>query len=69
MGDVQKRVGGNVARLRKQRGLTQEALAQAADVKQTYLSEIENGKRNPTLGMLVRLATALDADVHDLTRP
>ncbi len=69
MGDVQKRVGGNVAKLRKQRGLTQDALAQAADVKQTYLSEIENGKRNPTLGMLVRLAAALGADVHDLTRP
>ena len=69
MGDVQKRVGGNVARLRKQRGLTQEALAQAADVKQTYLSEIENGKRNPTLGMMERIAAALGADVHDLTRP
>lgn len=69
MGDVQKRVGGNVAKLRKQRGLTQEALAQSAEIKQTYLSEIENGKRNPTLGMMERIAAALGADVHDLTRP
>ena len=69
MADVQKRVGGNVAKLRKQRGLTQEALAQSAEIKQTYLSEIENGKRNPTLGMMERIAAALGADVHDLTRP
>jgi transcriptional regulator with XRE-family HTH domain len=61
--DVRKRVGLNLRRLRKAKGLTQEELAHQADVDQTYLSGVEEGKRNPSIVVLNRIATALGSDI------
>ncbi len=66
--DVRKRVGLNVQRLRRGRKLSQEELAYRADVHQTYLSGVEGGKRNPSIGVLGRIATALGVDVEELFR-
>jgi transcriptional regulator with XRE-family HTH domain len=53
---------GEVLRdLRRKAGLSQEALAGAADVDRTYVSLLERGQRQPTLETLFRLAGALDA--------
>ena len=41
------------------RGLTQEALAEAAEMDRTYPSLLEHGKREPSLSVLLRLARAL----------
>lgn len=62
-------VGANVRRLRKARGLTQEQLAHDADIDLTYLGGIERGRRNPSLSVLVRVATALGAKPADLFTP
>lgn len=68
--DVRRRVGLNVQRLRRLRGLSQEELAHRADVHQTYLSGVENGRRNPSVLVLERIATALESDVEELlSRP
>jgi transcriptional regulator with XRE-family HTH domain len=67
--DVRIRVGLNLQRLRKERGLSQEELAHAADVHQTYVSDLERGKRNPSILVLDRLAKALEADLVDLAAP
>ncbi|THD81650.1 MAG: XRE family transcriptional regulator [Phenylobacterium sp.] len=67
--DVRQRVGLNVQALRRARGLSQEELAHRAEMHQTYLSGVERGRRNPSLLVLQRLATALSADVADLVRP
>jgi DNA-binding XRE family transcriptional regulator len=61
--DVRKRVGLNLRRLREAKGLTQEELAHQADVHQTYLSGVEGGKRNPSIVVLNRIATALGSDI------
>lgn len=53
-------VGRNVRRLRQAKGLTQEQLAFEAKLDLTYVGGIERGRRNPSLEVLVRLATALD---------
>jgi transcriptional regulator with XRE-family HTH domain len=66
--DVRVRVGLNIATARRDRSLTQEELAAKADVNQSYLSEVEIGKRNPTIAMLDRIATALGLDIADLTK-
>ena len=66
--DVRVRVGKNVLALRKERTLTQEELAHRAAINQTYLSDIERGKRNPSLLVLDRIASALDADLEQLVR-
>jgi transcriptional regulator with XRE-family HTH domain len=66
--DVRKRVGANVQRLRRGKGLSQEELAYRADIHQTYLSGVEGGKRNPSIGVLDRIASALDVDIDELFR-
>ena len=52
-------VGRNVRRIRLERGLTQEQLAFESQIDLTYLGGIERGKRNPSLLVLARVATAL----------
>lgn len=64
--DVRKRVGLNLRRLRHAKRLSQEELAHAADIHQTYLSGVEGGKRNPSIAVLERIATALGSDISVL---
>ena len=54
--DIRRLVGLNVARLRKERELKQEPLAEVAGFTQSYLSQIENGRINLTLLRLNDLA-------------
>jgi transcriptional regulator with XRE-family HTH domain len=64
--DVRERVGLNLQKLRRERGFSQEELADRANIHQTYLSGVERGKRNPTVTVLQRIADALGADIEDL---
>jgi transcriptional regulator with XRE-family HTH domain len=48
-----------VRRRREQKGLSQEALAEAAGVHHTYVGLVERGRRKPTLDVAERLALAL----------
>lgn len=53
-------LGANVKRLRKEKGLTQERLAEISDISIAYLSKIENNKaNNVSLMITYRLAEAL----------
>jgi transcriptional regulator with XRE-family HTH domain len=52
--------GRTVRKFRHARGLSQEGLADQANIHRTYIGGIERGERNPTLTMIVRLAEALD---------
>lgn len=54
------RVGTRIAALRKQKQLTQERLAEAADLSPAYLARIESGAREPTLRTLLSIADVLD---------
>jgi len=57
--DMRKLVGQNFARLRKEKGLTQEKLEEISGFSQQYLSGLERGQRNPTIITLYELAQAL----------
>lgn len=59
-------VAQRVRAFREQRGLSQEEAADRAEVHPTYLSGIENGRRNPTVDVLERLAKALDVEPREL---
>ena len=59
-------VGRKIRALRKSKRLTQEALAHDAGMAMRYLAGIERGEENPTLAILVRLATALDVEPKEL---
>ena len=55
--------------MRKLRGLSQEALALEAEMKRSYVSDLERGTRNPTVKALARLAQALGVEPWVLLRP
>jgi transcriptional regulator with XRE-family HTH domain len=57
---IRQRLGSNVKRLRLAMGLSQEDFAHRAGVHRTYISDIELGKRNPTIEIVEQLAGALD---------
>ena len=66
MDDVRVRLARNLRILRKKAGLSQEAFADEAGVGRTYVSELERGKRNPTIVILERLAQALGVSAGKL---
>ena len=64
--DVRHRLAANIKRLRKERGWSQETLADEAGLDRTYVSGIERVVRNPTVSVLERIGIALDCRLGDL---
>jgi transcriptional regulator with XRE-family HTH domain len=60
--------GRNVARIRGERGLSQDKLAEKADLDRTYLSGVERGVRNPGIKTVLRIAKALNVGTADLCK-
>ncbi len=56
----------NLRTLRLARNLTQPALAEKADIEQSYLSKLENGRSKPSPEVLSRIAAALETEVETL---
>jgi transcriptional regulator with XRE-family HTH domain len=54
------RVGSAIKTKRKEKSILQAELARRADITQSYLSQIENDKKEPNLDTLRRIAAALD---------
>ena len=67
--DMRKLVGRNFARLRREKGLTQEDIETRSGYSQQYLSGLERGKRNPSIITLYELAQALGVSHVDLVTP
>jgi transcriptional regulator with XRE-family HTH domain len=59
-------LGRNVRRLRQLAELSQEELAEAANLRQALISEIERGEANPRLESLTKIADALKVRLTDL---
>lgn len=58
-------VGKRIIELREKRGLTTNKLANISGVSQSYLREIEIGKKNPTVEMLSYICFALKISLQD----
>lgn len=56
--------GAALKALRKERGITQKALAQICKVSNTYLCDIESGRTNPSLNKLLVICRALGVDLN-----
>ena len=67
--DMRKLVGRNVARIRREKGLTQEEVEARSGFSQQYLSSLERGRRNPTVITLSELARALGVSHVRLVEP
>jgi len=61
-------LGSAIRSLRRERGLSQEALGFESGLDRTYVGGVERGERNPTLASLVTLANALDTSVESLMK-
>ena len=59
-------IGRVIARLRRERGLSQEVLSGLAGLDRTHYSKIERGLRSPTLDTLFKLAHALEMPPHEI---
>ena len=64
--DIRHRLGKNVRRLREEKGWSQEDYADRAGIHRTYVSDIERGRRNPTVTVVERLAKPLDVTAGTL---
>ena len=60
--------GNRLRELRKQRGFSQEELAELSQLDRTYISGIERGTRNVSLSNISVIAKSLDVTVADLVR-
>jgi transcriptional regulator with XRE-family HTH domain len=67
--DMRKLVGRNVRRIRAEREMTQEQFAERSGFSQQYISDLERGRRNPTIVSLYELAQALGATPVELLSP
>ena len=66
LGDPRKLLGNAIRKQRLKLGLTQEQLAERADLHWTYISGIERGVRNVSIVNLTHIAIALGVKVRDL---
>lgn len=67
--DMRQLVGRNFARIRKEKGLTQEQVEAKSGYSQQYLSSLERGRRNPTVITLFELSQALGVSHVELLKP
>lgn len=64
--NIDKKVGMNIRLERIKRGISQEELADIADIARSTMGIIERGEKSPTLQTLNKIATALEIDLYKL---
>jgi transcriptional regulator with XRE-family HTH domain len=65
---VVERLGKRIKAMREKRGMSQERLAEAAQISRGYLARLEIGRHDPTVGTVDKLARALRVKVADLLK-
>lgn len=60
------RLGKEILRIRKVRDLSQEDIAVDCNMDRSYLAEIEEGKANPSLKVLYKIANGLNIQIYQL---
>jgi DNA-binding XRE family transcriptional regulator len=66
LGRVAKKVGNKIQKYRLERKLSQEELADMVGISRVYMGYIEQGRNNPSLPLLNRIAKKLKVKVRDL---
>ena len=64
--DIYTQLGKRITYLRKRKKMSQLTLAIEADVNKNYISDLERGRRNPTLMILSKISKALNCDLSTL---
>ncbi|PAU74453.1 helix-turn-helix domain-containing protein [Halomonas salipaludis] len=66
---ARQRISANLKRLRRERGLSQEQMAELADFHRTYISQLERCVTNISVDGLERIANGLGVDIVELLQP
>ena len=61
---VKNQILTSYIKLRKEKGITQQEIADRTGIKRTNVARIESGKNAPTIEVLVKLAAALDMELE-----
>ena len=62
------RLGKNLKRIRTAKGITQGDIVRTLGVSRSFVSNIENGKTNPTLATIAKLAKAIGVSTNELLK-
>lgn len=68
MKDDAKKLGENLKKIRTSKSITQTEFAEKLGVDKSFVSNIENGKTNPTLSTITNLAQALGVSTNELLK-
>lgn len=63
-----KKLGENLKKIRMEKGITQSSIARRLGVDRSFVSNIENGKTNPTLSTITNLAKSLGVATSELLK-
>jgi transcriptional regulator with XRE-family HTH domain len=63
-----EKLGKNLKRIRTEKGISQGDIAKSLGVSRGFVSNIENGKTNPTLATISRLANAIGVTSDELLK-
>lgn len=64
--EINEQLGKRIEYLRKMKRFTQETLSFESGINKNYISDLERGKRNPTLKVLKAIADALSVTLENL---
>jgi len=65
---IEEQLGKRIRYLRKLKKKSIEDLALDSNINKNYLGDLENGRRNPTLKMLEKIANGLEITISELTK-
>ncbi|HEY4512329.1 MAG TPA: helix-turn-helix transcriptional regulator [Candidatus Paceibacterota bacterium] len=65
---IYQKLGDNIRAIRTKQNMSQGAVARALGLDKSYISHVENGKKNPTLRTIEKIAKILQTTVNDLTK-
>lgn len=68
MHDDAQKLGANLKKIRLSKGIKQVEIARTLGVDRSFVSNIENGKTNPTLSTIASLAKALSVSTNELLK-
>ncbi len=68
MDQISAKLGDNMKRIRTKKKMSQGDIARALEVDRGYISNIENGKKNPTLATVAKIAEALRVSPNELLK-
>ena len=68
MKDEAQKLGKNLKRIRTEKGISQGDIVKILDMPKSFVSSIENGKTNPTLATIAKIAKAVGVSVGELMK-